>query len=470
MKMKKPKVIIPRSVGVTTTRMNPYFTVASVELGNTTTKCIISTTNLHTAEIFQLAKDVRFTRDVRPPKTGEEIFGETLVGVELTRESVTELISDILTASLSKANLDLERDLHFVVRSTGVTAGFSNPDEVGVLVQALADGCINAGVPPRKMTAAISIEHLSPGLREFSWLKKVYFDGAVASSVPPSNTSVVANEMEGELVTAGIKGAVKSTQIDFRNPVITLDFGTTLAGRITDDTYPYAQTIGTFAGLAGAIPDALVRGSGLVDSSLGSALDIPRLKKPSYEIDSEWTVKVHNHINVVLVPKGIDRFGTVPVNTAAAEEANVGIIGVDVGENGSGLQFLNRIGSEITEIHGVNGLMALIDQVMVQLVQRLVFLAETEGFVLDATSLGLTGRAITSGKKPILISDTLLKKDGSIWTESHQLVFVEDGLALGAAVAARCMNSLGTIHNPMGGRKGDGCIMGARMKQQKKHK
>ncbi|MHA1576597.1 MAG: DUF2114 family protein, partial [Candidatus Thorarchaeota archaeon] len=137
---------------------------------------------------------------------------------------------------------------------------------------------------------------------------------------------------------------------------------------------------------------------------------------------------------------------------------------------GSGLQFLNRIGSEITEIHGVNGLMALIDQVMVQLVQRLVFLAETEGYVLDATSLGLTGRAITSGKKPILISNTLLKNDGGIWTDSHQLVFVEDGLAMGAAVAARCMNSLGTIHNPMGGRKGDGCIMGARMKQQKKHK
>ena len=101
--MKKPKVIIPRSVGVTTTRMNPYFTVASVELGNTTTKCIVSTTNLQTAEIFQIEKEVRFTRDVRSPKAGEKIFGETLVGVELTRESVTEMISDILNSTISKA-------------------------------------------------------------------------------------------------------------------------------------------------------------------------------------------------------------------------------------------------------------------------------------------------------------------------------------------------------------------------------
>jgi hypothetical protein len=49
-------------------------------------------------------------------------------------------------------------------------------------------------------------------------------------------------------------------------------------------------------------------------------------------------------------------------------------------------------------------------------------------------------------------------------------MFVEDGLAMGAAVAARCMNSMGTPHNPMGGRKGDKCIMGARMKLQRAKK
>ena len=56
---------------------------------------------------------------------------------------------------------------------------------------------------------------------------------------------------------------------------MTLDFGTTLAGRITDNGYPYAKTVGSFAGLAGAISDSLVRHSGLVPERNGSVLDIP---------------------------------------------------------------------------------------------------------------------------------------------------------------------------------------------------
>lgn len=461
------KVIRPRTVGVSTTRMGPFFTVASVELGNTTTKCIISTTNLQTAEIFQIAKSVRLTRDIRPPKDGEVVFGETLVGVQLTRQSVTEMISDILLSTLSSANLDIEKDLHFVVRSTGVTAGFSNPEEVGVIVQALADGCISAGIPPRKMTAAISIDVLPPGLREFSWLKRVYFDGAVASSVPPSNASVVANEMEGELITAGLKGAAKSTTIDFRNPVMTLDFGTTLAGRVTDDSYPYSKTIGSYAGLAGAIPDALARGSGLFDIVAGSVLDIPQSKPSKIEIEPKWVSEAFDFITVGTIPEGTTRFGTVPVDTYAAKEANVVIIGIDVGKNGSELLSMEDLGKSVTAEHGVSGLMALIDTVQAELVQQLVSVTESNGLVLKETSLGLTGRAITTGKKPRTISETLRLADGSLWTKSHQMIIVEDGLALGAAVAARCMNSLGTKHNPMGGRKGDGCIMGARMKKQK---
>ena len=251
-------------------RRGPFYTVASVELGNTTTKCILATTNLHTAEIYAVEKEVRLTRDVRPPKPDETVFGRTIFGVDLTRESVAEMITNVLTTVLKRARLDIERDLHFVVRSTGVTAGFADPTEVGVIVQALADGCLNAGVPPRKMTASLSAENLPPGLQDFTWLKKVYFDGAVASSLPPSDTGIVANEMEGELVTAGIKGAAKSTDIDFRNPVMTLDFGTTLAGRITDNGYPYAKTVGSFAGLAGAISDSLVRLTGLVPEKNGS--------------------------------------------------------------------------------------------------------------------------------------------------------------------------------------------------------
>jgi putative methanogenesis marker protein 14 len=448
--------------------MGPFYTVASVELGNTTTKCIIATTNLETAEIFEIEKEVRMTRDVRPPMKGEEVFGRTLTGVDLTQESVTELVSDILKTALTRARLDIENDLHFVVRSTGVTAGFAEPEEVGAIVKALADGCLHAGVAPRKMAAAISPENLPPSLRDFTWLHKVYFDGAVASSLPPSNAEIVANEMEGELVTAGLKGAAKSTDIDFRNPVMTLDFGTTLAGRITDNGHPYAKTIGSFAGLAGAIPDALVRGTGDVDEKTGSILDIKNSVRPRKEqIDDSRVDEILSHIRISRVPTGINRFGTVPVNMKAADESEVTLMGVDAGENGSGLLDLELIGRKIVEESSIDALLALIDVVQFQVVQNLVDLAIAEGLILEGTSLGLTGRAITTGNKPKLINSQLSLDNGKKWTESHQLLFVEDGLAMGAAVAARCMNSMGTIHNPMGGRKGDKCIMGARMKRQR---
>ncbi|MDF1539413.1 MAG: methanogenesis marker 14 protein [Candidatus Thorarchaeota archaeon] len=465
------KVLKPRSIGISSTRMGPYYTVASVELGNTTTKCILSTTNLRTAEIFQIAKEVRFTRDVRPPTSEEQVFGETLVGVRLTRASVSEMIAATLTSVLESVGMDLERDLHFVVRSTGVTAGFSSPNEVGEMVQALAEGCLKAGVPPRKMTASLSPDTLPPGLQDYTWLKRVYFDGAVASSLPPADASVVANEMEGELVTAGIKGAVKGTDIDFRNPVMTLDFGTTLAGRVTDESHPYAKTIGSFAGLAGAISDAIVRGSGSVRVENGTALDLPKFSAAKdTAIDTGLVDAVHRLIRVETIEKGTNRFGTVPVDPQAAEESGVVLMGIDAGKNGSNLPALEKIGRKIYQGYQLDGLFRTLDLVQARLVCRLVSLAEQHNLILDNTSLGLTGRSITTGLKPDIITSTLIKKDESLWVDKHQLVFVEDGLAMGAAVAARCMNSMGTHEFPMGGRKGDRCIMGARMKLQRKDK
>jgi putative methanogenesis marker protein 14 len=321
------------------------------------------------------------------------------------------------------------------------------------------------------MTASLSPENLPPSIRDFTWLKKVYFDGAVASSLPPANTEIVANEMEGELITAGLKGAAKSTEIDFRNPVMTLDFGTTLAGRVTSDGYPYAKTVGSFAGLAGAIPDALIRGTGQVDDSTGCVLDLQcNWKTSDAGIDQDWIERARQIVIVKRVPRKAKRFGTVPVSVNAADESGVVLIGVDAGDNGSDLSRLENLGGEISSSGGIGLLMNVIDTIQADIVQRIVTLAEAEGLVLDDTSLGITGRAATTGSKPRLINEHLVKIDGSLWTDTHQLMFVEDGLAMGAAVAARCMNSMGTRHNPMGGRKGDKCVMGARMKLQKAKK
>lgn len=465
--VRKDRVVKPRSIGVSSLRKGPFYTVASVELGNTTTKCVLVSTNLKTAEIYEIEKEIRMTRDVRPPRSDETVFGRTLFGVDLTRESVSELVSDTLTTTLDRARLDKDRDLHFVVRSTGVTASFANPSEVGTLVQALADGCLNAGIPPRKMTASISAENLPPDIQNFTWLRKVYFDGAVASSLPPSNTEIVANEMEGELVSAGLKGAAKSTDIDFRNPVMTMDFGTTLAGRVTDDGFPYAKTVGSFAGLAGAIPDALARGSGLVNEQTGCVLDIPSSnRKKRMEIDSSWEKLAYGIIRVSKVSKSENRFGTVPVDARAAEESGTVLIGVDAGINGSGLDELARLGRKISESGSTELLLAVIDVIQAGIVQRIFTLIESEGLIHENTSLGLTGRAIISGQKPTLIIENLQLADGTLWVSKHDVLFVEDGLALGAAVAARCMNSIGTTKNPMGGRRGDKCVMADRMKLQ----
>jgi len=49
-------------------------------------------------------------------------------------------------------------------------------------------------------------------------------------------------------------------------------------------------------------------------------------------------------------------------------------------------------------------------------------------------------------------------------TRIDHLVFVDDGLARGAALMGRCMNSLGKPLNPIGGVRGGRCIMDRRIK------
>ena len=96
-----------------------FYVTASVELGNTTTKSIVMATNLNTSESYLLNKTVKMTRDIRPPKPNEEVFGKTVWGIELSKEAVTELIKDTVLESLRKCQVDKDEDLDFVVRSTG---------------------------------------------------------------------------------------------------------------------------------------------------------------------------------------------------------------------------------------------------------------------------------------------------------------------------------------------------------------
>lgn len=440
-----------------------YYIVASVELGNTTTKCILTATNLNTSRSYLLDKTVKMTRDIRPPKKGEEVFGSTVWGVELTKESVSEMVRDTILESVKRAQVDIEKDLDFVVRSTGVTAGFASPEEVGKLIIALANGCLDAGIPPRKMAPAMSIDNFPQRLKEFTLIEKVIFDGAVVSVIPPTGKEVVANEMEGELVTAGIKAGAKWTNVDFRNPCVSIDFGTTLAGRIVNNDEPYARTIGNFCGLAGAVSDALIRGTEKVDKRGGAALDLYSrdiLKKADWKKALANAQRAHEFIDIRKVPEDRERFGTVPVNPHAAYDAGTTLIGCDVGTNGDKLDDLTNLGHEIYQNDGIHTLFGTLDYVSALIVKRLIDEAFDENVITPGSALGITGRAGITGRKPEFIMD--YTKD-----RFKDCIFVSDALAMGAAIMARCMNSIGTPNVPIGGRQGGPCILGQRRKLQR---
>lgn len=457
----------------------PYFIVASVEMGNTTTKCILTGVSLETGMSYVINKTVSMSRDIRPPKPGETIFGATLDGTELTREAVTELVRDTLIQCHEEAHLDIQKDLDFVVRSTGVVAEMESPDQVGDFVIALANGCLNAGVPPRKMTPPMSKANLPEKLQPFSFADKVVFVGAVAGVLPPvgsTGVEMVANEMEGELAMAGIKEGAKWTPVDFRNPCVSVDFGTTLDGRITSDVdpnnpNPFAKTVGNFCGLAGAIPDAIVRGTGLVQARTGTALDIfgehsvtgGFLSGSSRKVVEDYVRRCHEHIDIRIVPTDRDRFGRVPVNAKLAEESGIAMIGCDCGVNSSDMDKLLAIGAEIHKDHGLSTLNEVVDRVCALMALRLIDVAVGRNLVPRNASIGFTGRAAISGRKPGYILDGIRERNLFDDPVDH-LVFVDDGLARGAALMGRCMNSLGKPNNPIGGVRGGRCIMSQRIK------
>ena len=462
----KPRIAESPPVDILELKKEPYYIVASVEVGNSTTKCILTATNMKNGQTRIVNKTVKMTRDVRRPRPGEEVFAHTLCGTPLTREAVSELVRDALLESHGKARLSIKDDLNFVVRSTGVVAGFSSPDEVGTFIQALAEGCLMAGVPPRLMTPAMSIQNIPPHFRAYCLMDKIVFNGPVASVFPPKGSTgveIVANEMEGELATAGIKEGAKWTDVDFRNPCLSLDFGTTLDGRITSAELPYSSTIGNFCGLAGAISDALIQGTGLVDPQTGTTLDVFNGKKVKIDKHArDYARSIDGHVTIERVPLGRRRYGSVPVDPAAAEKIGVVLIGCDVGENGSQLNRLAQLGREIHHEKGLKTLFGAIDVAASLQVRRLVEVAMEAGLVTKETAIGITGRAGISGNKPELI----LKEIASLnlYDEPEKnVVFVDDGLARGAAVMARCMNSMGTPRHPLGGLRGGGCILKKRI-------
>jgi putative methanogenesis marker protein 14 len=274
--------------------------------------------------------------------------------------------------------------------------------------------------------------------------------------------------MESELVTAGLKEAAKWLDVDYRNPVMSLDFGTTLSGRITNDRLPYARVIGSFCGLAGAIPDAVV--SRVMGVKYPSVLDLTRTKvevrRVRKEIVKSYVEEIMKLVWIGTVSSGSTRVGGVPVNAAAAERNNVVLIGADAGDNLSNLPKIADIGEKIISEVGASYLIPVIDTLSAGILENLVRIAKEEGLVLEKTKIGVTGRAGITGKKPELSLERLSDLFGR--NMDKEVIFADDALARGAAVLGRCMHQFGTAGNPMGGVQGHGCLLGQRIKLQKK--
>ena len=94
---------------------------------------------------------------------------------------------------------------------------------------------------------------------------------------------------------------------------------------------------------------------------------------------------------------------------------------------------------------------------------RLIDVAVGENLVPRNSSIGFTGRAAISGRKPEYILEGIIERNLFDDPNDH-LVFVDDGLGRGAALMGRCMNSLGKPKNPIGGVRGGPCIMSRRIK------
>ena len=435
-----------------------FFTVLSVELGNTTIKSIIVTTNIKTNQNYQINKVVNLTRDIRPPKESEEVFGYTIWNKELSKEAIEESISQTILDSLKQVQMTVQ-DIDFVVRSTGVIAISNLSNEMGLIIKALSDACLNIGIKPSQMTAPFSVNNIPEHIRKFSFFNNIQFDGSIVSVAPPKTTGVLSNEMEGELVTAGIKLAAKSSSIDYRNPIISIDMGTTLAGQVIDDTKPYANLLCNYVGLAGGISDILLRGCGILNDNY-STIDVKNNHKTT-ELNEESlyeiTEKMHTFIDIMEVPSDVDNFGLVNVYSQNKNNLDVKIIGSRINNEEKLLNTFN----DCVDVSDINAVMLQIDDFYAYYIKRLLDETKRLNLLSENMTLGITGRAGTTGQKPKLIHKYL---NGMF----KEIIFAEDGLAMGALMMARCMNSLGTPTNPIGGSKKGFCIMQQRILKNKK--
>lgn len=450
------KVTIPK---ISPNQLNDqFYTVLSVELGNTTIKSVIIATNIKTNKSYQLNKQVVLTRDIPLPEKSQEVFGHTIWGKPLSKKVIEDAVTNIISTSLNDVGLSV-KDLDFVVRSTGVVAISALSEKMSIIIKALSDGCLNAGIKPSQMTAPFSINNIPSHIRKFSFFNSIQFDGSIVSVLSPKTTGLVSNEMESQLVTAGIKLASKSSTIDYRNPVISIDMGTTLAGQVTDNSKPYSNLLCNYVGLAGGISDIILRGCNIIEDNK-STIDLKNTQNNTQfneDLLHENTLKLHEFIDIMKVPSNLDEFGQVRIDLTIINNTNIEVIGSRINNSTKLIHTFKKISNDYSS----SEILLQIDDMYAYLIKRLIDVTDNLNLISPETTLGITGRAGITGYKPYFIEKYLKDKFDDI-------IFTQDGLALGALMMARCMNSLGSPINPIGGCRGSMCIMQQRRQLTRK--
>ena len=175
-----PMIIRPGVTPVPEYKERTYHIVLSIDVGNTTTDCIITGTNLETGIIYLINRNVQLMNKIPKAGPNEEIFGKTLDGLLLSKKAVENLVKDIVYKTVKECNLDLQKELDFAVHSTGIVAEWESPDHINNYLGSITKGCLDAGIPMSKMRPVMTKASLPEDDRKFSLLDKVSYTGSVA--------------------------------------------------------------------------------------------------------------------------------------------------------------------------------------------------------------------------------------------------------------------------------------------------
>lgn len=438
------------------------FNTLSIEVGNTTTKCLITTTNLDNGITNIICKNINKTNiDNCSLSSKNKIFGRTLIELKISEYYFSKFISNIIIETLKTSNINID-EIHFVARSTGILISKSCLDGI---IRSMTNGCLDVGFSINQLTGKLNKKY---SILFQKYIKNISYDGYIASSCQPQNLnkSLVLNEMEGELACAGIKDAALNKKIDFRNPCVTIDLGTSLSGRIIGTGDPYSKAICNFYGYAGIVSDSIIRNISNKNNVYLNTNIITNFYSFLYKKEIlKIKTKIMDLLKIDILKKKLDSPKTTLISNILNKNHiifnNPPIIYCD----SYSLDIIGEIGFNFYKEYGYKVIPRLIDEIMSDIVLNLITVANIENLYESKMKIGITGRAGITGYKQFLIKKKL-KNYFHIPTVSNKIIFVDDGLARGASVLGRCINSIGVKNKPIGGNTGDKCILKKRIKIQ----